>query len=142
MMTLKAQTLVVSGLASGMLYNRDPADNEEVHMMRKFLLGAAVAGLLLTAVPVRTHAAAQRSSQEQQPAQADTKTVTGKITAVGNGGHSFTLEVTGGAKQTMQFMLDKNAKVQGKVGVGSDVTVEYQPVEGGQNLALTIAAQG
>ena len=129
-----------------MLYNRDPADNEEVYMMRKFLLGASLAGLLLTATPVRMHAAAQRSSPDQQQAQTDTKTVTGKITSIGNGGHSFALEVNSGGdrngKQTMQFMLDKNAKVQGKVGVGSDVTVEYQPVEGGQNLALSIAPQG
>lgn len=110
--------------------------------MRKFLIFASLAGLLLAAVPIRTHAFAQQSSQDQQ-AQADTITVTGKITSVGNGGHSFALETnTGGDKQTMQFMLDKNAKVQGKVGVGSDVTVEYQPVEGGQNLALSIAPQG
>jgi hypothetical protein len=69
--------------------------------------------------------------------------VTGKITSIGNGGHSFALEVTTrGDKQTMQFILDKNAKVQGKVGVGTDVTVEYQAMEGGQNLALSITAQG
>ena len=110
--------------------------------MRKFLLAASLAGLLLTVVPILSHASAQQSSQGQQT-QTDTKTVMGKITSVGNGGHSFALEVnSGGDKQTMQFMLDKNAKVQGKVGVGSDVTVEYQPVEGGQNLALSIAPQG
>jgi hypothetical protein len=113
--------------------------------MRKFLLAASLAGLLMTAVPVVSHAFAQQSSQGQQT-QIDTKTITGKITSVGNGGHSFVLEVTSGAsqndKQTMQFMLDKNAKIQGKVGVGSDVTVEYQPVQGGQNLALSIAPQG
>ena len=110
--------------------------------MMKFLLGASLAGLFLMATPIRTHAVAQ-GAHEQQQAQADTKTITGKITSVGNGGHSFALETnSGGDKQTMQFMLDKNAKVQGKVGVGSDVTVEYQPVEGGQNLALSIAPQG
>lgn len=124
-----------------MLDRWDQPINEEEHMM-KFLLGASLAGLLLMATPIRTHAVAQ-GSQEQQQAQADTKSVTGKITSVGNNGHSFVLEVnSGGEKQTMQFMLDKNAKVQGKVGVGSDVTVEYQPVEGGQNLALSIAPQG
>ena len=111
--------------------------------MMKFLLGASLAGLLLAATPIRTHAVAQQGSHEQQQAQADTKTITGKITSVGNNGHSFVLETnSGGDKQTMQFMLDKNAKVQGKVGVGSDVSVEYQPVEGGQNLALSIAPQG
>jgi len=53
------------------------------------------------------------------------------------------LEVNEGSnKQTMQFVVDKNAKVQGKVGVGSDVTVEYTAMEGGQNLALSITAQG
>lgn len=110
--------------------------------MRKFLLSVSLAGLLLAAVPVLTHAISPQSSPGQQSEQA-TKMVSGKVTSIGNGGHSFALEVNqGGDKQTMQFVVDKNAKVQGKVGVGTDVTVEYTAMEGGQNLALSISAQG
>jgi len=110
--------------------------------MRKFLLFASLAGLLLTAIPVRTHAIAPQNSSEQQNEKA-TQKVTGKVTSIGNGGHSFALEVNEGTdKQTMQFVVDKNAKVEVKVGVGTDVTVEYTAMEGGQNLAVSIAAQG
>jgi hypothetical protein len=110
--------------------------------MRKFLLCASLAGLLLTAIPVRTHAISPQNSSDRQT-ENSTQKVTGKVTSIGNGGHSFALEVNeGNDKQTMQFMVDKNAKVQGKVGVGTDVTVEYTPMEGGQNLALSITPQG
>ena len=111
--------------------------------MRKFLLSASLAGLLLTAGSVWVHAIPPQNSPGEQ-SQAATKMVTGKVTSIGNGGHSFALEVNagGGDKQTMQFVVDKNAKVQGSVKVGTDVTVEYQAMENGQNLALTIAAQG
>lgn len=109
--------------------------------MRKFLLSASLAGLLLAAVPVFTHAISPQSSPGQQSEQQATKTISGKVTSIGNGGHSFALEVSQGSdKQTMQFIVDKNAKVQGKVGVGTDVTVEYTAMEGGQNLALSITA--
>jgi hypothetical protein len=112
--------------------------------MRKFLLSASLAGLLLTAFSVRTHAVSpQSSSSDKQQTEQATKMVSGKVTSIGNGGHSFALEVNEGSdKQTMQFVVDKNAKVQGTVKVGSDVTVEYTAMEGGQNLALSIAAQG
>jgi carbonic anhydrase/acetyltransferase-like protein (isoleucine patch superfamily) len=41
----------------------------------------------------------------------------------------------------MQFVTDKNTKVEGQVHVGTTVTVAYQAVEGGENLALAITAQ-
>lgn len=111
--------------------------------MRKFLLSVSLAGLLLTAFSVRTHAVSPQSSSDKQQSEQATKMVSGKVTSIGNGGHSFALEVNEGSdKQTMQFVVDKNAKVQGTVKVGTDVTVEYTAMEGGQNLALSIAAQG
>src|SRR5690242_4262194 len=110
--------------------------------MRKFLLSAALAGLLLTAGAVWVHATSPQTAPGQRSEQA-TKMVSGKVAPIGNGGHSFALEVSTGAdKQTMQFVVHKNARVQGKVGGGTDVTVEYTAMEGGQNLALTITAQG
>jgi hypothetical protein len=109
--------------------------------MRMFLLSASLAGLLLTGVSLRAHpTSSAKVGQESEPA---TKTVTGKIASIGNGGTSFTLEVNGSdAKQTMQFVLDKNAKVQGNVKVGTPVTVQYEAKEEGQNLAVAVIAQG
>lgn len=109
--------------------------------MQRFLLSASLAGLLLTGVSVGAHPVSPPSPAAQQ-SEHETKTVTGKVASIGNGGMSFALEVGGGdAKQTIQFVLDKNAKVQGNVKVGTPVTVEYA-VEQGQNLALSVAAQG
>jgi len=109
--------------------------------MRKFLLGASLAGLLLTGVSVWAHAASPQSEPGQQSKQA-TKMVAGKIASIGSGGTSFELEVnTGNDKRTMQFVLDKGTKVQGRVGVGTPVTVEYA-VEQGKNIALSVTAQG
>jgi ribosomal protein S1 len=110
--------------------------------MRKLLLSASLAGLLLTAGSLWVHAIPPQSTSRQQSEHPATKTVAGKVMSIGNGGHSFALEVNeGGAKQTMQFVLDKDAKVEGRVTVGTSVTVEYQAMQGGQNLALSISAQ-
>jgi hypothetical protein len=109
--------------------------------MRRFFLSASLAGLLLTGVSVWAHSTPTQHPAGQQTEQA-TKTVAGKVVSIGTGGTSFALEVNAGnAKQTMQFILDKNAKVQGNVKVGTPVAVEYA-VEQGQNLALSVTAQG
>ena len=108
--------------------------------MRRFLMFASLAGLLLTGVSVKAVVSLARGSQETQPSS---KTVTGTISSIGTGGTSFTLEVNrSSSKQTMQFVLDKKAKVQGTVKVGTPVTVEYEAKETGPNLALSVTAQG
>ena len=110
--------------------------------MKKIMLSAALAGLLLAGVPAVAHSTPAQSSQSEQQTPKDTKMVSGTITSIGNNGTSFALEVTEGKdKQTMQFVLDKNAKVQGSVKVGTPVMVEYA-VQQNQNLALTVTAQG
>ena len=112
--------------------------------MQKLLLTASLAGLLLTAGSVWARATPRQGAEEPtQQAPAATKMVSGKVTAIGNGGQSFALEVSsGGDKQTMQFVVDKNAKVAGKVTVGTPVTVAYEAAEGGQLRAVSITAQG
>jgi hypothetical protein len=113
-------------------------------MMQKFLLTASLAGLLLTAGSVWARATPRQSSGEPtQQAPAATKMISGKVTSIGNGGQTFALEVSsGGAAQTMQFTVDKSAKVQGRVTVGTPVTVEYEAMAEGQFRALSITAQG
>ncbi len=110
-------------------------------MIRKMLFTASLGSLLLVGAPVLTHTAAQTPSQENPSKQA-TKTVTGKVTTIGDQGKSFAVEVdNGGAKQTMQFVVDKNTQVAGQVKAGTVVTVDYQPIDGGQNLCVRVAPQ-
>jgi hypothetical protein len=110
-------------------------------MIRKILFTASLGSLLLVGVPVITHGQ-QGAGQEGQTQQA-TKSVTGKVTTIGNQGHSFAVEVdAGGSKQTMQFVVDKNTQVVGQVKAGTLVAVDYQAMEGGQNLCVKVAAQG
>ena len=106
-------------------------------MLRKFLCSASFAGLLFTGVALH----ARQAQQEPQPKQRNeqTKTAQGKVTDIASDKKSFTIEVSdGNAKHTMQFVLDANTQVQGRVSVGTDATIEFQPTPDGKNLAVTI----
>jgi len=88
----------------------------------------------------------QAQSEKQTPQS--TKSVAGKVAAIGSGGTSFTLDVTGGGsdkdssgKNTMNFVVDDHTQVKGQVRQGTAVTVEYQAMQNGQLLAVTITAQ-
>jgi len=109
-------------------------------MIRKILVGASLGGLLLVSVPAIAHSkAAQNQSGQQSQA---TKSVSGKVASIGDNGKSFVVEVNnGGSKQNMQFVVDKNTQVQGHVTAGTMVLVEYQPMDGGQNLCVKVSAQ-
>jgi hypothetical protein len=110
-------------------------------MIRKLLFSASLGSLLLVGAPVMTHTTAQTPSQENPTKQAP-KSVTGKVTTIGEQGKSFAVEVeNGGSKQTMQFVVDKNTQVAGQVRAGTVVTVDYQPMDGGQNLCVRVAPQ-
>jgi hypothetical protein len=109
-------------------------------MIRKVLTGAPVAGLLLLGACVQTGASPARQTAQQQNQQE--QTVTGKVTSIGSDRRSFSLEVdNGGSKKTMQFVLDNKTQVQGRVTEGTMAKVEYQPMEGGKNLAIVVTAQ-
>ncbi len=108
--------------------------------MRKFLLCASLAGLLLTGMSIKVPISLAQRGQITQPTA---KTIAGKISSIEDGGTAFKLEVDGrSAKQTLQFVFDKNTKLQGRVKVGAAVTVEYEARETGPNLALSVSAQG
>ncbi len=111
-------------------------------MNRKILLSASLGSLLLVGAPAITYGtSAQTPSQGNETKQA-TKSVTGKVTTIGDQGKSFAVEVdNGGSKQTMQFVVDKNTQVAGQVRAGTVVTVDYQPMDGGQNLCVRVAPQ-
>jgi hypothetical protein len=109
-------------------------------MIRKLVAGASLAGLLTLGMGT-----ALRTANAQDPAgkqeQQESKTISGKVASIGNGGHSFSLEVTGENKNTMNFVVDKNTQVNGQVREGTAVTVQYQAMANGQNLAVSITAQ-
>ena len=110
-------------------------------MNRKILLSASLGSLLLVGAPVITISAAAQTPPQGQT-HAAPQTVTGKVTTIGDQGKSFAVEVdNGGAKQTMQFVVDKNTQVAGQVKAGTVVTVDYQPMDGGQNLCVRVAPQ-
>jgi hypothetical protein len=107
-------------------------------MFRKFLCSASFAALLLSGVAVHARPAQQQPQPQQRTEQ--TKTAQGKVTDIAGDKKSFTIEVNdGSAKHTMQFVLDGNTQVQGRVSVGTDATVEFQPTPDGKNLAVTIS---
>lgn len=106
-------------------------------MLRKLLCSATFAGLLVSGVALHARPTQQQPEPKQQNQQ--TKTAQGKVTDIASDKKSFTIEVNdGSAKRTMQFVLDGNTQVQGRVSVGTDATVEFQPTPDGKNLALTI----
>jgi len=109
-------------------------------MIRKLLYGSSLAALLVAfkarAQPIYTQS---DSGKQSQPT---TKSVAGKVTSIGNSGTSFALEVEGSSKQTMEFTVSKNTRVQGQLKVSTLVAVDYQPTESGQNLAVSITVRG
>ena len=118
-------------------------------MIRKILAGVSLAGLLLAGAPGMLHGQnpprqqppRQQPGQDpgQQTPQPEAKSVTGKVTDIGDQGHSFTVSATNG--QTMKFMVDKNTQVQGQVKVGTLVAVDYTPTSDGQYLCVRVATQ-
>jgi len=109
-------------------------------MIRKLLVGTSLAGLLTLGVGMAVHTANAQDPGDKQDQQA-AKTVSGKVASIGNGGHSFSLEVNGESKGgKMDFVVDKNTQVNGQVREGTAVTVQYQAMANGQNLAVSITA--
>jgi hypothetical protein len=112
-------------------------------MIRKLFVAIAMAGLLSLGTPLSVHsvrAPSQSDPADKQERKA-TKSVSGKVTKIRNSGHSLSLQVAGQDKSTMEFVVDRNTQVNGQVREGTDVTVEYQAMESGQNLAVSITAQ-
>jgi hypothetical protein len=108
--------------------------------LRKFVVGVALAGLMAFGVTtVRAIPAAAESQSQNNQQASDAMTVSGKVSAIGSDHKSFSLEISQG--NTMQFVLDQNTQVQGRVSTGTTATVQYQKKDDGTLLALMIAPQ-
>lgn len=110
-------------------------------MIRKFLTAVSLAGLLFLGLSAHARpTTTQTQSPSGKQSQQSTQSVNGKVASIAEGGHAFTLEVSDG-KQSMDFVVDQNTRVKGQVKEGTPVTVEYQAMENGQNVAVTVTAQ-
>ena len=64
------------------------------------------------------------------------QSLSGKISSIGDA--AFSLEVTKGQdKKTLEFLVDGDTKVEGKLEVGSQATVEYRSADG-RNVAIHV----
>ena len=108
-------------------------------MIHKSLVSISLAGLFFIGVSARAWPVHwQDSGKQTAPA---TKSISGKVTSIGDSGTSFGLAVEGDSK-TMEFVLNQHTQVKGPVKIGTMVAVEYQPAGAdGQNLAVTITAR-
>ena len=110
--------------------------------MRKSLLFASITlfGLMLATASAKTPPI-PATPQSGQQSQQEMKSIAGTVSSIGDNGHSFVLDVNqGNNKQTVQFVLDKDTRVEGHVTVGTPVTVEYVAMAD-QNLAKTITVR-
>ena len=112
-------------------------------IIRKTLGAVSVSGLMLLGMatfanPIPYTHQSEPGKQSQQKAL---KSVAGKVASIESEGNTFTLAVSGENEKTMDFVIDKNTKVEGQVHEGTAVTVEYQAMENGQNLAVSVTAE-
>jgi len=69
----------------------------------------------------------------------DNPSQTGKIASIGDA--TFSLEVaTGQERKTIEFLVDEDTKVEGKLKVGSQATVEYRAADG-KNIAIHVVVR-
>ena len=115
-------------------------------MIRKLFAGVAIAGLMSLSVALSEHSvrAQSQSDRSDNHEQKATKSISGKVIKIGNGGHSLSVEIAGENKNStefVEFVVDRNTRVNGQVREGSAVTIEYRAMESGQNLAVSITAE-
>ena len=67
----------------------------------------------------------------------ENKSVSGRISAVGDATFSVDVVNENKSKQTLKFLVDESTTVEGQLTVGSRATVEYR-ADGGNNLALHV----
>jgi hypothetical protein len=110
-----------------------------MNLKRGLVLSLSAAGLLLLA-PARGIALPQQAEGQQQAEQA--KSVSGKVVSIAPDKKSITLEVNNGNdKHTMQFVVNQNTQVTARTSTGAMATVQYQPTNDNQLVALVISPQ-
>jgi len=111
--------------------------------IRKFLSGASLAALLLFGISAGVSASAHPISAPShwiQQNNTQATEVSGKVISIAPDKKSISLEVTDNNKtNTMQFAIEDNTRVTGRVTVGTMATVQYQNGDNGKLVALNIS---
>lgn len=81
-------------------------------------------------------ATAQTACGSAAPAAAN-RSVSGRISSVGDATFAVEIVNENKSKQTLQFLVDETTTVEGKLAVGAQAMVEYRS-DGGNNLALHV----
>ena len=106
--------------------------------LRKFLSGASLAAFLLFAASASAHHISAAWHGQQANAQANE--VSGKVTSIAPDKKSISLEVTDQDKtNTMQFAIDDNTRVTGRVSVGTMASIQYESSDNGKLVARNIS---
>jgi hypothetical protein len=110
---------------------------------RKFLSCASLAGLVLFGISAGVSASAHPISAPShwiQQNNTQATEVSGKVISIAPDKKSISLEVTDNNKtNTMQFAIDDNTRVTGRVSVGTMAIVQYQNADNGKLVALNIS---
>lgn len=78
----------------------------------------------------------ERLAPERYLPAPDNPSQSGKIASIGDA--AFSLEVTGGQeRKIIEFLVDDDTKVEGKLKIGSQATVEYRSADG-RNIAIHV----
>jgi hypothetical protein len=111
-----------------------PARNDSEEVMKfRTILSLASMFLVCFTIAVWSQPLPSEAASNKVP---DTQSITGKISAIGDA--SFSLDVLKDQKvTTVQFLIDGNTKVDGKLTVGSKASVEYKS-DSGTNIATHI----
>lgn len=102
----------------------------------RFRIALSFTTLFLVCFTFAVWATPLRAAENSFP-EPETQTISGKIASVGDA--EFTMEI----KQNQQtlhvkFLVDGNTKVEGKLTIGSQATVEYR-ADGRNNIAAHVA---
>jgi len=102
-------------------------------------LSLTVLFLVLFTVAVWTEPLGSKPPPDSPRSDPANQTVAGRISSVGDA--SFALEVVKNQNvQKLEFLVDGNTKVEGKLNVGANATVEYSSADG-RNLAVRVVVQ-
>jgi len=107
---------------------------EEISMRFRTILSLAT--MFLFCFTLAAWSTPITSTAATLPNGADSQSVSGKISSIGDA--TFAIDIMKNqAVSTVQFLVDGSTKVQGKLAIGAQATVEYRS-DNGQNIAVRV----
>jgi hypothetical protein len=102
----------------------------------RFRIALSMATMFMVCFTVAVWASPLKTVENSLP-EPETQTISGKIASVGDA--EFIMDVRQN-QQTLKvkFLVDGNTKVEGKLTIGSQATVEYR-AEGADNIAAHVS---